>query len=118
MAGRHKFSDLRDSLSPEAQARAEKRTLELDDEMNLAELRKAMRLSQEELAEILHIGQGSVAKLEKRADMLVGTLRRFIQAMGGDLELIAQFPDKSIKIENFASLSKAPDDIDKMHVAS
>jgi hypothetical protein len=52
------------------------------------------------------VTQGSVAKIEKRADMLVGTLRRFVQAMGGDLELVARFPDRTVTIETLASLSR------------
>jgi predicted transcriptional regulator len=61
-----------------------------------------MQLSQEELAAILQINQASVAKMEKRTDMYVGTVRRFIQAMGGELEIIARFPDREIKIDQFA----------------
>ncbi|MDF2366446.1 XRE family transcriptional regulator [Sneathiella sp.] len=112
MAGRHKFSELRARMSPESQARADEKSAKLEMEMNLSELRRAMQLSQEEIAAILHVGQGSVAKMEKRADMLVGTLRRFIQAMGGDLELIARFPNHSVKIENFSSLSKPANEVE------
>ena len=83
MAGRNAFSKLRGAMSPESQERAKQKALSLREEMDLAELRKAMRLSQEELASALKIGQASVAKLEKRADMYVSTLRRFIEAMGG-----------------------------------
>ena len=105
MAGRKKFADLRARMTPEARARVAAKEEVLDAEMNLADLRKAMQLSQEEIAAVLQVSQGSVAKMEKRADMLVGTLRRFIQAMGGDLDIIARFPDRSVKIENFRSLT-------------
>ena len=67
-----------------------------------AEVRRAMKLSQEELAAILHINQASVAKMEKRTDMYIGTLRRFIQAMGGELEIVARFPDRQIRIDQFS----------------
>ena len=106
MAGRHSFAQLRARMTPEAQARAEAEALRLEEEMNLAEVRRALKLSQEEIAQTLQIGQGSVAKIEKRADMYVSTLRRFIEAMGGELEIIARFPDHAVKIRNFAELSE------------
>ena len=108
MAGRHKFSELRTRMTPDAQERVAAKSASLENEMKLAEIRKAMQLSQEEIAAILQVSQGSVAKIEKRADMLVGTLGRFIRAMGGELELIARFPDASVRIDNFASLSANP----------
>jgi DNA-binding transcriptional regulator YiaG len=106
MAGRHSFAELRARMTPEAQARSEAEALRLEEEMNLAEVRRALKLSQDEIAQTLQIGQGSVAKIEKRADMYVSTLRRFIEAMGGQLEIIARFPDHSVKIRNFADLSE------------
>lgn len=102
MTGRTSFSTLRKRMSPEAQERTREKSEALETEMALADLRRAMQLSQEELAAILQINQASVAKMEKRTDMYVGTLRRFIQAMGGELEIIARFPDREIKIEQFA----------------
>jgi len=97
MSGRHSFAELRGRMTPEA--------LRLEDDMNLAELRKALKLSQDEIAQTLQIGQGSVAKIEKRADMYVGTLRRFIEAMGGELEIVARFGSNTVKIKNFSDLS-------------
>jgi len=106
MAGRHSFAALRQRMSPEALAEAEAEALRLDEYMNLAEVRRALRLSQDEIAQTLQIGQASVAKIEKRADMYVSTLRRFIEAMGGELEITARFADHSIKIRNFADLAE------------
>ena len=74
--------------------------------MDLAETRRALKLSQEELAETLNVGQAAVAKLEKRADMYVSTLRRFIEAMGGELEIVARFPDHDVRIKNFRDLEE------------
>ena len=102
MTGRSSFSTLRNRMSPEAQDRARAKSEALESEMALAEVRRAMKLSQEELAAILQINQASVAKMEKRADMYIGTLRRFIQAMGGELEIVARFPDRQIRIEQFS----------------
>jgi DNA-binding XRE family transcriptional regulator len=105
MAGRHSFAELRARMSPEARAAADAAAAELDAEMNLAEVRRAMKLSQEEIGQTLQINQGSVAKIEKRADMYVSTLRRFIEAMGGELEIVARFPDHAVKIRNFSDLT-------------
>jgi DNA-binding transcriptional regulator YiaG len=106
MAGRHPFAALRARMTPQARAEIEARGRRLEEEMNLAEVRRALKLSQDEIAQTLQIGQGSVAKIEKRADMYVSTLRRFIRAMGGELEIVARFPDHSVKINNFAELSQ------------
>jgi predicted transcriptional regulator len=67
-------------------------------EMPLNELRQARGLSQKMLAELLHVQQPSIAKLEKRTDMYLSTLGRHIEAMGGELDVIARFPDGSFKL--------------------
>ena len=104
MAGRHSFAKLRERLSPEAKAKAEAEAEKLREEMELAEIRRALKLSQEELAQTLQVGQAAVAKLEKRTDMYVSTLRRFIEAMGGELEIVARFRDHEVHIKNFSDL--------------
>ena len=58
------------------------------------------------LAGVLHVQQPSIAKMEKRTDMYLSTLRSHIEAMGGELEIVARFPDGSVKISNFADLGK------------
>lgn len=63
-------------------------------EMSLSELRKALFFTQEDIANILEIGQASVSRTEKRKDQLVSTLREFVEAMGGELKLIVDFPDR------------------------
>jgi DNA-binding transcriptional regulator YiaG len=105
MSGRHRFADLRKRMTEEARGKAEAEAMRLDEEMDLADVRRALKLSQDEIAQMLQIGQSSVAKLEKRADMYVGTLRRFIEAMGGQLEITAKFHGHSVKIRNFSDLS-------------
>ncbi|RMP68459.1 XRE family transcriptional regulator [Pseudomonas syringae group genomosp. 3] len=104
MAGRKSFSSLNDKMSAEAQARVLEKTAALLKEMDLSEIRRARLLSQESLAQTLHVSQGSVAKMEKRADMYISSLRRFVQAMGGELEVTARFPDGSVRINQFAEL--------------
>jgi DNA-binding XRE family transcriptional regulator len=101
-----KFSSLREKMSPASQARAKANAQLLSAEMDLAELRKARTLSQESLAQLLHVSQGSVAKMEKRTDMYISTVRRFVEAMGGELIVTAQFPDHEIRIKQFSDLDK------------
>ena len=107
MTGRHKFSGLVAKMPPERQARVARLTEDLRDEMDLAQLRAARKLSQAALGEILHVEQPAIAKIEKRADMYVSTLRRFIEAMGGELEITARFAGHTVKIANFGGLDEA-----------
>ena len=99
-----KFSELRDKMSLEAKAKSERLFKETLAEMPLQELRNARGLSQKMLAEALHIQQPAIAKLEKRTDMYISTLRSHIEAMGGELEVIARFPDGNVKIANFSQI--------------
>lgn len=106
MTGRRRFSDLVAKLPRERQARIGRLARKMRQDMDLAQLREARALSQAALGEILHVEQPAVAKLEKRADMYVSTLRRFIEAMGGELEIVAKFPDHDVRIRNFRDLGK------------
>jgi hypothetical protein len=103
----NKFSDLRAMMKPEARGRANLKAKEMLAEMPLNELRQARGLSQKMLAEVLRVQQPSIAKMEKRTDMYLSTLRSHIEAMGGKLEVVARFPDGAIKISNFSDLGKA-----------
>ena len=109
MTGRHKFSELEARMPPARRARIDRLAEELGHDMDLAQLRTARQLSQAALGEILHVEQPAIAKLEKRTDMYLSTLRRFIEAMGGELEIVARFPDRSVRIRNFAGLAKSGD---------
>ena len=99
------FSELMAKMSPERRAEVEAMTQKMLAEMPLNELRQARGLSQKMLAEALHIQQPAIAKLEKRTDMYLSTLRSHIEAMGGQLEIVARFPDGAVKINNFADLA-------------
>jgi DNA-binding XRE family transcriptional regulator len=99
-----KFSELRAKMSPEARAEVERKVKEALAEMPLNELRNARGLTQEMLAEALKIQQPAIAKMEKRTDMYISTLRSHIRAMGGELEITAKFPDGVVKIANFSQL--------------
>jgi transcriptional regulator with XRE-family HTH domain len=95
------FKNLKQKMSPEALTRAEKRAQRMLDEMPLSELRAARLLTQESIAKSLGINQAAVSKMERRADMYISTLRDFIVAMGGELEITARFPDGAVKIQQF-----------------
>ena len=102
------FSELTKDLSPERRERIEQRKEQLREEMTLSELRKAFLLTQDTLATTLNVKQAEISKIENQADMLMSTLRNFVQAMGGDLEVRAVFPDRTIEIANFSSLAGKP----------
>lgn len=99
-----KFSELRAGMSQAARERSDVKARVMLAEMPLNELRQARGLSQKMLADVLHVQQPSVAKIEKRTDMYLSTLRSHIEAMGGELDIVARFPDGSVKINNFAQL--------------
>lgn len=99
-----KFRTIREKMSPERQERIRKRTEELLAELPLQELRQARALSQQELAEVLGLNQATVSKLERRTDMYLSSLRRFVEAMGGELEVSANFPDGKVRIQLFEDL--------------
>jgi ribosome-binding protein aMBF1 (putative translation factor) len=91
-----KFSSLRSAMSKQAQS--------ILVEMPLHELRRARGLSQKMLAETLRVQQPAIAKLEQRTDMYISSLRSHIEAMGGELEITARFPEGTVRISNFSQL--------------
>lgn len=109
MSGRRPFKELTKNFSQERRRRIAERIVALKAEMPLAELRQARERSQEELARALKVNQPAVAKLERRADMYVSNLRRYIEALGGSLEVTAKFPDGNVTITNFSDLDDAPE---------
>lgn len=99
------YSELRETMQPAARQKAADKTRALPAAMPLQELRHARNLSQEQLAQTLEVKQAAVSKLEKRTDMYISTLRNFIKAMGGDLEIIAKFPDGAVQISQFEDIA-------------
>ncbi|MEH2398110.1 helix-turn-helix domain-containing protein [Nostoc sp.] len=90
-----KLSDVMGKLPPARRAKIQARAQELIAEnMTLQDIRKARKLTQESMAELLGIRQDSVSRLEKRTDLLLSTLRSYVKAMGGELKLVAEFPDR------------------------
>ena len=87
---------IRKQLSPSRRKKVEARTVQLiAEEMTLQELRRARKLTQVRMAKQLGISQDGISKLEKRSDLLLSTLRKSVEAMGGSLSLVAEFPDRS-----------------------
>ncbi len=88
-------NEIIESLSPAQRKKVEARAAQLiAEEMTLREVRKARRLTQQEIAKSLRIGQEGVSKIEKRSDLLISTLRGYVEAMGGRLSLVAEFPNR------------------------
>jgi hypothetical protein len=98
------FRILKNKLSYTSKARIEERVKAALNEMPLAELRQARKFTQQQIAQSLKIKQASVSKMESQTDMYISTIRKYIEAMGGELEIIAKFPEGSIKVYNFESL--------------
>lgn len=100
-----KFSELRAKMSPEAQARAAAHAEAMLVEMQLQELRKARNVTQVEVAKAMSVEQAAVSKLERREDMYLSTLRDYVKALGGELKLVASFPDVDIQVHPFEPAS-------------
>lgn len=102
----NKWSDLKRSMSQQAQARVDARVKTTLSTMPLAEIRKAIGMTQAELASRLDVAQGSVSKVENAADMYLTTLRKYVEALGGELHLTARFADgRELEIEHLTEIS-------------
>ncbi len=110
MSGRHPFSELTGAFTPERRRRIDEIKRELLAEMPLHELRRARALTQRDLAETLRVNQPAVSKLEQRADMYVSSLRSYIEAVGGKLKIIAEFPEGEVVIANFSDVGEEEED--------
>ena len=95
------FRELETKMRPESLARAKARAREMMAEMLLAEVRKAVGLTQEEVAASLGIKQPTLSRLESQGDMHISTLRRLIRALGGELEIVVHMPGGDIRLTQF-----------------
>ena len=87
--------DVIDKLSPAQRRKVEKRAAALlAEELSLRELRRAHKLTQVKLAKSLGVRQEQISRLEQRSDLLISTLRGYVEAMGGRLLLVAEFPNR------------------------
>lgn len=95
------FKELKEQMSPERRERIENEAQAILMSMALQEIRKTRHLSQQDLAKILKVNQAALSKMEKQADMRVSTLRKLLSAMGGNLKIVAEFPDGEVVINQF-----------------
>jgi transcriptional regulator with XRE-family HTH domain len=99
--------DYMKKLKPEQRAKVQEMARQLiDEEKSLREIRKARECSQTELAQKMGMNQGDLSKFERRTDMYLSTVRQYVEALGGTLELVANFPDTgAVKIAHVAGLN-------------
>lgn len=98
------FTILRKQMSATAQKATAIKTKQMLKEMPLQELRQAHQMSQERLAEILDTKQANISRIERRTDMYISTLRSYIEAMGGKLDIVAKFPNGEVHINQFEDI--------------
>jgi len=96
------------SMSPENQAAVKLETERLlNEEMTLRELRRIRALSQRAVGDALHVNQAAISKIERRTDMYLSTLRSYIEALGGEMEIVVRFPDRApVSIAQFGDLDE------------
>ena len=100
-----KLDDVMDALPKARRQRIEARAMEL---ASLKDLRLAVEKTQEQLAATLGVGQDTISRLEKRSDMLLSTLRHYVESMGGKLDLVAQFPNRPPVVIKHLGLESRP----------
>lgn len=88
-------------FSDTSKASIQERVEAVLEEMPLAELRQARKFTQQQIAQSLKIKQASVSKMESQTDMYISTIRKYIEAMGGELEIVAKSPEGNVKVETF-----------------
>ncbi|MFT4926176.1 MAG: ribosome-binding protein aMBF1 (putative translation factor) [Phenylobacterium sp.] len=104
MTGRNVFSKLTENISPQRRVAIEAQKTQLREEMELYELRQAIGISQESLAQQLDVKQPAIAKMERRSDLRIQSLRKLIEAMGGSLEIKAHFPQGDVTLTNYSKI--------------
>jgi transcriptional regulator with XRE-family HTH domain len=114
------LADKMKGLSPARRKKIEARTAELvREQMTLQELRRARKLTQVSVAKELGITQDSVSRLEQRSDLLLSTLRKTVEAMGGNLSLVAEFPDRDpVVLSGIAEIEPPPRPTRRRHAAA
>jgi transcriptional regulator with XRE-family HTH domain len=88
-------------MLPERRLRNQQRTQAMVEEIALQELRQALNLTQEQVANILNMNQAAVSKMEHQSDMYISTLQKLVSAMGGHLKLVASFPEREVVLNQF-----------------
>jgi DNA-binding XRE family transcriptional regulator len=101
------FKILQAKMTPGARARSRTLARRMMAAMALQEIRRARQTTQTTLAKSLKINQAAVSKLERRTDMYISTLRSYVEAMGGQLDIIARFDEGSVRIGQFEDLGSS-----------
>jgi DNA-binding XRE family transcriptional regulator len=101
MAGRHNWNNLIKRMTPQRRARIERGVREDLTEMLLSEIRRLAGLTQEQLAASLGVKQPTLSQLESQDDMQISTLRRIVEKLGGELEIIATLPTGRVALSQF-----------------
>jgi DNA-binding XRE family transcriptional regulator len=114
------LNDVLNKLPPTRRKKIDARAKELiAEELTLQNIRKAQKLTQEQMAKALNVGQDSISRLEKRSDMMLSTMRSYVEAMGGSLELVARFPKRApVVIKSIQDVSPAPATVKRKKSAS
>jgi DNA-binding XRE family transcriptional regulator len=101
MSGHRPFAELRTEVEAKSDARAEIDAIKraMDDVLRLAELRHELGVTQEELAHALDVSQSNISRVERSEDLYLSTLRGYVEALGGRLEINAVFPDRTIPLQ-------------------
>jgi len=100
------FKNLIKKMPADRQERIKQKTRHLKKQMALAELRRALDLTQAQVADCLKMNQAAVSKFEHQSDIYIGTLRKILAAMGAELRIVAHFPDADVVIDQFADPGK------------
>ena len=111
------FKNLLGKMAPERRERIRIKTRVLRNEMALGELRQALDLTQEALANSLKLKQAAISKFEHQSDIYLSTLRKILSAMGADLKLVAHFPDGDVLINQFDDVRRETDASRKLAVS-
>lgn len=103
------LKDVLDALPPERRAEIDRRFEELVNEVeSLRELRRISEMSQAKIAETLKISQPAVSKIEKQTDMYLSTLRSYVEAMGGELDVIVRLPGRGpVKVRSLEDVTSS-----------
>ena len=104
------FRNLVKDVSPKRRAKIDEKKHEILREITLKELRQAIELTQKQLAETLKINQAAVSKMERQSDMYISTLRRFLEAMGAHLKIVAEFPSGEVVIRQLSE-EETPEEV-------
>lgn len=95
------FRELKEKMSQERREKIEEQAQNLLIRMALQELRQARQLTQQDLANVLDMNQAALSKMENQTDMRISTLRKLLAAMGGNLKIVAEFPEGEVVIDQF-----------------